>query len=114
MTVVKVGFTVTANMNPYMTNGLSHRYHLDEPTFTFRVIQFFDEFSPSKQNSPRWDAAFWGYILCLCPTKRTTGLDELKQSTQRVWLHVLIFYHCCYLLSCKVVSVTVYDGHYYL
>ena len=53
-------------------------------------IQFFDENSLSKQNSPRWDAAFCGVIsgailfafcgvtVCLCPTKGTPGLNELK------------------------------------
>ena len=53
-----------------MTNGLSHRYHLDESIFIFRdircsffiFISFFDENPASKQNSPRWDAAFWGVI----------------------------------------------------
>ena len=52
--------------NPYLTNGFSHHYHLGESTLIFRgvrsdflnFIQFFDENSLSKQNSPRWDAAF--------------------------------------------------------
>ena len=39
-------------------------------------IQFFDENSLSKQNSPRWDAAL-GYSVCLCPIKGTPGLNEL-------------------------------------
>ena len=47
-----------------MTNGLSHPYHLDESTFTFRGIRgnflFVDKFPASKQNSPRWDATFCG------------------------------------------------------
>ena len=46
----------------------SHRYHLDDPVFVFRgvrrefyfFIPFFDENFLSKQNSPRWDAAFCG------------------------------------------------------
>ena len=50
-----------------MTNGFSHPYYLDESTFIF--ISFFDEICVSKQNSPRWDAAF-----CPCPIKRTPGL----------------------------------------
>ena len=45
-------------------------------------IQFFDKSSLSKQNSPRWDAAFCGVssgsIVCLCPIKGTPGLNELK------------------------------------
>ena len=56
------------HINPYLTNGFSHYYHLGESTFIFRgvrsdflnFIQFFDENFPSKQNSPRWDAAFCG------------------------------------------------------
>ena len=57
------------HFNPYLTNGFFHRYHLDESIFIFRsvrsdfcffFISFFDEFSLSKQNSPRWDAAFCG------------------------------------------------------
>ena len=51
--------------NPYVTNGISHTYHLDESTFVFRAsevifvfIAFFDEIYVSKQNSPRWDAGF--------------------------------------------------------
>ena len=63
-------FTVTSTaINPYLTNGFSHRYQLDESTFIFRgvgsdflfFIQFFDEIPLSKQNSPRWDAAFCGF-----------------------------------------------------
>ena len=59
---------VMNELNPYLTNGFSHHYQLDESTFVFRGVrsdflsfnQFFDENSLSKQNSPRWDAAFCG------------------------------------------------------
>ena len=49
--------------SPFLTNGFSH--HLGESTINFRgirsdFIQFFDENSLSKRNSPRWDAAFCG------------------------------------------------------
>ena len=56
-------------VNPYLTNGFSHHYHLDESTFILGVlrvififISFFNEISQCKQNSPRWewDAAFCG------------------------------------------------------
>ena len=55
-------------LNPLMTNENSHHYHLDESIFIFRGIRsdlfifysFFDENHVSKQNSPRWDAAFCG------------------------------------------------------
>ena len=54
--------------NPYLTNNFSHHYQMGESTFIYRgvrsdfyfFIQFFDEFSLSKQISPRWDAAFCG------------------------------------------------------
>ena len=56
-----------SDLNPYMTNGFSHHYHLDESTVIIRDIMsdfefysFFDEIPLSKQNSPRWDAAFCG------------------------------------------------------
>ena len=74
---------------PFVTNGFSHPYHLDEFIFTFRDIRnifsfyfIFDENNVSKQNNPRCDAAFlrrhiWGYSVCLCPIKRTRGLHGL-------------------------------------
>ena len=83
-----------AHINPYMTNGFSHHYHLEESTFIFRgvrsdfyfFISFFDEISLCKQNSPRWDMGrrvlrrhIWGYSVCLCPTKGTPGLNELSE-----------------------------------
>ena len=45
-----------------MKNGISHPYHLDEATFISRVIRSNFSFliHESKQNSPRWDAAFCG------------------------------------------------------
>ena len=62
------GIQCILSVNPYLTNGFSHYYHLGESTFIFRgarsdflfFIQFFDEIPLSKQNSPRWDAAFCG------------------------------------------------------
>ena len=55
-------------VNPYLTNGFSHHYQLDESTFIVRgvrsdflfFISFFDEISLCKQNRSRWDAAFCG------------------------------------------------------
>ena len=55
--------------NPYLTNIISHHFHLDESIFISRgvgsdfyffFISFFDEITLCKQNSPRWDAAFCG------------------------------------------------------
>ena len=54
-------------INPYLTNGFSHHYHLEESTFILgalgvilNFIPFINENPLSKQNSPRWDAAFCG------------------------------------------------------
>ena len=77
--------------NPYVTNGLSHPYHLDESTFKIRGFRsdfyffnsFFDEIPVSKQNNPRWDGAFCGvtsgakYSVCLCPIQWSPGLYGL-------------------------------------
>ena len=53
--------------NALNKNGLAHHNHLGESTVILgasRVIlifiSFFDEVPISKQNSPRWDAAFCG------------------------------------------------------
>ena len=77
-----------------MTNGFSHPYQMDESTFIFRgsvsdfFISFFDEKQKSKQNSPSWDAAIrrhiWGYSVCLCPIKRTSGLYGKQNSPMRL------------------------------
>ena len=65
--------SATKNLNPYLMNGFPHHYHLGESTFIFRgvtgvilnFIQFFDENVLSKQNSPRWDAAWHLGLFCL-------------------------------------------------
>ena len=53
--------TIIDVVNPLLTNGLSHSYHLDESIFFFRGIIFifyfiFDDIQDSKQNSSRLDA----------------------------------------------------------
>ena len=40
-------------------------------------ISFFDEIALINHNSPRW-----GYHVCLCPIKGTSGLNELRNSLQ--------------------------------
>ena len=45
--------------------------------FSF-LIHYFDEIPTDKQNSPKWDATFCGYSVCLCPIKRTPGLYGLR------------------------------------
>ena len=54
--------------NPFMMNGFSHHYHLDESIFIFRGVRsdyyFLFHFSMK----------FLCYSVGLCPTKRTPGL----------------------------------------
>ena len=72
--------------NPYVMNGLYYPDHLDESTFILRGIRriflFFNENSVSKQNSPRWVAAFCcitsgAILLADVPIKRMPGLYGL-------------------------------------
>ena len=61
-----IGSGIIGKLNPYLTNGFSHHYHLGEYTFILgasgrifaNFIPFFDEIPISKQKSPRWDTAF--------------------------------------------------------
>ena len=77
------------HFNPFVTNGLSHPYHLDEPTSIFGGIGIIFDHDLRKQNSPRLNAAFlrrrpiWGYFVCLCPIKRTTGLYGLSSIARK-------------------------------
>ena len=79
------------DINPFMTNGFTHHYHLGKSTFIFRgirgifllFIQFTDENSLSKQYSPRWDvtsgAMLFAYVnlfsLLLFIFQDDTGFD---------------------------------------
>ena len=72
--------------NQLVTNGLSHSYHLDDLTLflgasgvIFHFYFIFDKIHLSKQNSPRWDAAFCRYSVCICLIKRTPGLYGLME-----------------------------------
>ena len=59
------------SFNTNKKNGLSHSYQLDESTLIlgasgviFHFYFILDEIHVNKQNSPRWDAAFFcGAIL---------------------------------------------------
>ena len=65
--------------NPFLTNGLAHHYHLEEPTVIFSdtrsdlefLFHFFYQNPLSKQNSLRWMHSLrchtWGYSVSLCP-----------------------------------------------
>ena len=58
--------------NPYLTNGFSHCYHMDDSTFIFRgirsdflyFIQFFDENRIAPDGTPRTAASQLG-LFCL-------------------------------------------------
>ena len=60
--------TAWSPINQLVTNGLSHPYHLDQSIHNFRDVRsklfhfyfIVDENQVSKQNSPRWDVAFFG------------------------------------------------------
>ena len=85
----------TLGINPNKPNGLSHAYQMDESTFISRgsgsdfsfLFLFFDKNPVSKQNSPRWEAEFYGVtsgaiLFCYVPgsamIKRTPGLYGLN------------------------------------
>ena len=64
-------------LNPFLTNGFSHRYHLGESTFILRDIR-----SDSA-------ASHLGYTICLCTIKRMPGLYELNRY---MYLHLTASY----------------------
>ena len=65
-----------------LTNGFSHHYQLDEPTFIFRVVRYdfylfiFSHFSMKCLCANRI-AHIWGHSFGLCPIKGMPGLNEL-------------------------------------
>ena len=79
-------------INPYLSNGFSHHYQLGEFTVIFRGVRsdFYLLFHFSMKflcanrigpdGTPRSAASHRGYAVCLCPTKGTPGLNELKLS----------------------------------
>ena len=77
-------------INPLVTNGLSHPYLLDESTFILGAsdiffsffISFFDEIHKSKQNSPRWDAAFCG----VTSEAILFAYVQLKKDARLIWV----------------------------
>ena len=73
---------ISDEFNPYVTNELSHPYHLDESTFVIRGIRsefsFLCHFSMEFQQAnriasdgtPHFAASHLGLFCCLCPIKR--------------------------------------------
>ena len=75
-----------------MTNELAHHYHLGESTSIFVDIgcglNCLFSFSQSKQNSPRWDAAFCGVtsgaiLFAYVPRKRRQTLKKKKKKKKK-------------------------------
>ena len=74
-------------VNPLVSNGLSHRYHLEESILIFRGIRsifflFLFHFSikfmlPNRTAPNGTPRLIWGYFVCLCPTKKDAGLKWL-------------------------------------
>ena len=80
--------------SPIVINWMSPLSFLGVLGVNFKLYSFFFyENFLSKQNSPRWDAAFcgvtWGYAVCLCPIKRTPGLYELISVNHEYQLFIL-------------------------
>ena len=71
-----------------MTNGFSQPYHLDESIFILGAsgVISFEDIHVSKQDMPRWDAAFCGVTsgairFAYGHMKRTPGLCGLSKIT---------------------------------
>ena len=81
-------------LNPYVTNGISHPYQLGDFIFNFRGIRSYFSFLfhcsmkimyNSKQNSPRWYAAYCGVasgVFCL---------PMSHKKVRRIWIKMLFF-----------------------
>ena len=86
----KTYFSCNYSLNPYMTNGFSHYYHLGESTLIFRgfgcnfeslfhfSMKFLYASRIAADGTPRLRCHIWGYSVCLCLIKGTPGLNELK------------------------------------
>ena len=77
--------------NPFMPNGISHRYHLEQSIYVLRDVSllggiFYSSFNRKlcRQTVETlirchilW-RLIWVCTICLCPTKRTLGIYGLK------------------------------------
>ena len=82
-------------INPLVTNGLSHPYHLDESTFILGasgvILHFYFIFrwkSCQQTEKPQMGRCIlrchiWGYSVCICPIKRISGLYRLRAYLSR-------------------------------
>ena len=85
------GKFLLSTLDPFVTNGLSHPYHLDVSTFIYRGIRsnfsFFFHFSMKFKSAYRiapdgkphffLRRPIWGYSVCLFPIKWTPRLYGL-------------------------------------
>ena len=88
-------------INPLVTNGFSHPYHLDESTFIFRgirnIFSFLFHFSMKIMSAnrialdgmPRFAASHLG-LICL-PMSR-------KKDSRLIWVN-LSHQNCCFIIS---------------
>ena len=104
--LLSVSVLSSPNLNPLVTNGLSHPYHLDESTFKWRCYSSdfsFSFYRVNKQNSPRGDVLrrhIWGYSVSLCPIKRTPclfGLSSVKVSDKELVNRLTVTVSICNL-----------------
>ena len=90
-------------INPYLTNGLSHHYHLGEATFVLGaqlgvILNFYLIFRcnfSTQTKSPQMGRRvlrrhIWDYSVCLCPIKGTPGLNELRWQMLKTEFHVML------------------------
>ena len=94
-------------LNPLVTIELSHSYYIWLSPFSFLaaagaifhfLISFFDEIPVSKQNRPRWDAAFCGV---------TSGSILFAYVTQKGRLAYIASLQCYSVLSDILVKIEV-------
>ena len=117
---LSIHFPSSFYINPYLTNGFSHHYQLGESTFIFRGVRsdfyvlshFTIKFLCANRITPDGTPLgrrilrrhIWGYAVCLCPTKRTSGLNELKcwytREAVQYNKHALILKAKCVKLLC--------------
>ena len=80
-----------AELNPIVTNGLSHPYQMDEPIFILRgsgsdfsfLYHFSMKIMSANRIAPDVTPRF-AILFCLRPIKRTPGLHGLKSCFQNI------------------------------
>ena len=104
--------------NPYLTNGFSHHYQLDESTFISRGVRsdfqflshFFMKFLQANRIAPDGTPR----SACPCPIKRTPGSNELIIKNNNIYCFIFIFLHFNYkstlhIFKNNTFSITVHE-----